>query len=99
MSRHYELTISAEVEHEMAVAMEWYESIRVGLGREMLMCTEAGLDGIVRFPFQHQIRYRDLRICFISRFPYGIHYRVVESTIQVVAFFHMHRDPIRWPLD
>jgi hypothetical protein len=41
-------------------------------------------------------RYKNLRIHFIKRFPYGIHYLFDGNDIKVFGVFHTSRDPKNW---
>jgi len=41
-------------------------------------------------------RYKEVRVKFSRRFPYGVHFHVEGEIIKIVGFFHMKRDPIRW---
>ena len=74
----------------------WYEEQRVGLSYDFELCLEAGIDAILRNPDAFQKRYKDLKIRFISRFPYGIHYRFEKSKITVIGVFHTSRSPKNW---
>ena len=43
-----------------------------------------------------QKKYKDIKIRFISRFPYGIHYTYNDNKIIVIAVFHTSRSPKNW---
>jgi toxin ParE1/3/4 len=59
---------------------------------------EAGLDQIQGDPSLFQKRYKNLRIYFIDRFPYGIHYLIEDDVIKVFGIFHTSRNPITWKI-
>jgi len=92
----YQLLISDESRLDILDAFSWYESRRPGLGKDFELCLEAGLNKIQRDPFLFQKRYRNLRICFVDRFPYGIHYLIEKDTIKVFGIFHTSRNPASW---
>jgi len=69
----YQLLISDESRLDILDAYSWYESRRVRLGKDFELCLEVGLSQIERDPFIFQKRYKNFRIYFIERFPYGIH--------------------------
>ncbi|RZA01492.1 MAG: type II toxin-antitoxin system RelE/ParE family toxin [Sphingobacteriaceae bacterium] len=75
-----------------------YESRRLGLGKDFELCLEAGLNQIKRDPYLFQKRYKNFRIHFIDRFPYGIHYLVDEDIVRVFGIFHTSRNPIAWKI-
>jgi len=74
----------------------WYEEQRVGLSYDFELCLEAGLDEISRNPNAFQKKYKNVKIRFISRFPYGIHYRFDKDEIVVIGVFHTSRSPKNW---
>ena len=74
----------------------WYEEQRIGLSYDFELCLEAGLDEISRNPDAFQKKYKNIKIRFISRFPYGIHYRFQKDEIVVIGVFHTSRSPKNW---
>jgi plasmid stabilization system protein ParE len=74
----------------------WYEEQRIGLSYDFELCLEAGLDEISRNPNAFQKKYKNIKIRFISRFPYGIHYRFDKDEIVVIGVFHTSRSPKNW---
>jgi toxin ParE1/3/4 len=92
----YCLLISEEAKLDILEAFVWYEAQRDGLGFDFELCVEASLSSIQRYPEAVQIRYDQVYVHFIERFPYGIHYTVDKDIISVFAVFHTSRDPERW---
>lgn len=76
-------------------AYYWYEEQREGLGENLSLCFDEGLEILQRNPY-FEVRERNIRTLNIRRFPYQIVYRVDVNTIQVIAFFHAHRNPSIW---
>jgi plasmid stabilization system protein ParE len=74
----------------------WYEKQRVGLSYDFELCLEAGIDEVLRNPEAFQKRHKQVKIRFISRFPYGIHYVFIENQITVIGVFHTSRSPKNW---
>ena len=74
----------------------WYEEQRIGLSYDFELCLEAGVDAILRNPDAFQKKYRNIKIRFISRFPYGIHYKFEKNEIVVIGVFHTSRSPKNW---
>lgn len=92
----FEIQISDETERDTTEAFLWYEKQKSGLG----ICFEESLDIafhlIISDPFICQVRYRKIRIFFINKFPYGIHFLISDYTIKVVPVFHCAMDPKSW---
>lgn len=74
----------------------WYEEQRAGLSYDFELCLEAGVDEISRNPDAFQKRYKNIKIRFIHRFPYGIHYTAEITEIKIIGVFHTSRSPKNW---
>ncbi|MFY0482318.1 type II toxin-antitoxin system RelE/ParE family toxin [Flavobacterium sp. PLA-1-15] len=74
----------------------WYEEQREGLSYDFELCLEAGIAEISRSPSAFQKRYKHVKIRFISRFPYGIHYLIKKNEIFIIGIFHTSRSPKNW---
>jgi plasmid stabilization system protein ParE len=70
----FELLISDEAALDIIDAFVWYEMQREGLGKDFELCIEAGLNRISRNPKNFQKKYKIVRVHFIERFPFGLHY-------------------------
>ena len=92
----YRLRILDSAVLDIADATEHYELVRKGLSIDFELCLEEGYTDILNLPLGYQIRYRDVRIKFIRRYPYGIHYLVEERQITVIAVFHTSKSPRNW---
>jgi hypothetical protein len=91
----YNIKIQSYAEEEFLESVAWYELQRNGLGDELILCFEEALEVLKRNPF-FEVRYKDLRLYNIRRFPYQIIYYLVNDSIEIVAFFHAHREPKQW---
>ena len=96
MKVNYSLIISDEANLDILEAFLWYDSLRKGLGNDFELCLEAEINRIIRNPFLFQKQYKKVRIVFIERFPYGIHYIIEKNFIHVIAVFHTSHDPQDW---
>lgn len=85
-----------EALHDLEEIVVWYEEQRIGLSYDFELCLEVGLFEINRDPQSFQKRYKKVKIKFIKRFPYGIHYLVNAEIITIVAVFHTSRSPKNW---
>ena len=71
----------------------WYEDKREGLSYDFELCLEVGVNEIKRTPNAFQKRYKKVKIRFIKRFPYGIHYIMKDEIIIVIGVIHTSRSP------
>lgn len=88
--------LSEAAAEELDSAYRWYESQREGLGEELLGEFLGRIRHIAETPLLYPPVGEGIRRAPLHRFPYGVFYRVGESEIDVVAFFHGKRDPRRW---
>jgi len=87
--------LSAATDEILAAAI-WYEDKRQGLGDELILSFEAALNNILRNPFAFQIRYKNIRLSNLPRFPYQVVYYVEETLITVISFHPSKRNSQRW---
>jgi len=85
-----------EARAEFLGSIRYYESQQSGLGRRFL---DAVTDAIRRVE-AHPNRYRVVsglwRQCRVSRFPFGLIYRVRNDRIEIIAVMHLRRQPGYW---
>ena len=74
----------------------WYEEQRIGLSYDFELCLEEVISQIARNPEHFQVRYKKVKIRFLKRFPYGVHYLLYSNKITIIGVFHTSRSPINW---
>jgi toxin ParE1/3/4 len=92
----YSLLISDESKLDIIDAFLWYENQREGLGLDFELCLEAGLSAVQRNPLIFEERHQYVRVHFLERFPYGIHFIIEDNIIRVIGVFHTSRNPMIW---
>lgn len=90
----HKIIVKPGAELDILEALEWYEKEQQDrLVQDFLEKLDDELDRISENPEHFQKRYRDIKIVFMRRFPYGIHYTLENETIFVHAIMHMKRKP------
>ena len=92
----YKIQFTKEALFDIESIVLWYEEQRVGLSYYFELCLEVGIEEVLRNPDAFQKRYKQVKMKFISRFPYGIHYVLNENKITVIGIFHTSRSPRNW---
>jgi toxin ParE1/3/4 len=92
----HKIQFAKEALFDIEAVVLWYEEQRIGLSYDFELCLEAGIEEVLRNPEAFQKRYKQIKIRFISRFPYGIHYVFIENQITVIGVFHTSRSPKNW---
>jgi len=51
---------------------------------------------IQKNPLKIQIRYNQTRVAFLKKFPYCVHFNIIENEIIIIAVFHTSQSPQKW---
>ncbi|MFY0598777.1 MAG: type II toxin-antitoxin system RelE/ParE family toxin [Cyclobacteriaceae bacterium] len=96
MSFSIELAEAAEV--DIRDSFLWYENQKKNLGSSFEEQLTKAIDSIQSNPFKTQIRYQNIRVFFLKKFPLGIHFQVnePENKILILGLFHTSLDPVKW---
>jgi hypothetical protein len=89
----YSISINEVAEHDIREVYLDYNNKKEGLGDEFKSEIIAGIEYLKREAQTIQLRYGTIRIYFLKRFPFGIHFQIVESTVQIIAVYAMKDDP------
>lgn len=81
---------------EFRNAKEFYELEQTGLGARFENEIKQALLRIQQYPTAWSSERKEIRRCFIHRFPYKILYSIQKDIIIVLAFVHLHRKPDYW---
>ncbi len=90
------VTFTPEAEADSDNGYFWYESKRIGLGREFLTAVDASIQALVRNPETYQVIYKTYRRAVIRRFPYAVIYEATDTEIIVYAVFDCRQSPQKW---
>lgn len=87
-----EVTPQARV--EILDAIKYYDEIDHALGISFEKDIREAFDALGTF-WKFEIKYKDIRTYRLNRFPYRLHYRVLESenTLQIAACYHERSKP------
>ena len=83
-------------EEEMLEAAQYYERQTRGLGHEFLAEVQRTMARIMENPRLGQIVREGIRRRLMSKFPFGILYRIDPQEIVIIAVMHLRRRPGYW---
>lgn len=96
MTSKLKLTIDPAAQIEIEDAIDWYDSARVGLGKEFYTYLDGYfntlLQGNVLFSIKRKPAYRELAL---KRFPYVIIYEQTDTEIYVFSVFNTDQNPAK----
>jgi len=90
------LWFHSDARTEFLESVRYYEGQRRGLGRRFLVAVTEALQRIQAHPNMCPLVSGTWRQCRVSRFPFGIIYRVQERGLEIIAVMHLHREPGYW---
>ena len=82
---------------DLSAGFGYYEGQSKGLGEEFLGSVESSFGAIESYPEMFSRVHGEVRRALVSRFPYGIFYRIESKRVVVLAVLHTARDPKIWP--
>ncbi len=94
---NYKVLILEEAQLEFKESLDWYKNINPILSNRFTTSFKKCIFLIRRNPYQFQIRYENVRVILLEKFPYLIHFSVEIETIQIKSLFHTSRDTTKYP--
>ncbi len=92
----YKLKILPKAKLDLIEISSWYEDIQNGLGKRFLKNVSLEMKIVKNNPISFQIRYDKTRVVLINKFPYLIHYEIIDNEILIKAVIHTSRDNKNW---
>lgn len=92
----YDLKVEPDAENDATEAAIWYSKQKAELGSEFLDAVESGLEKIQTDPLLYAVKYKQTRVAYINRFPFGIHFNIEKKRINILAILHTGRNPQIW---
>ena len=96
MNKEYSLSISEAAELDIREAFIWYEDQKDNLGLTFEKHISKTIQNIQKNPIKIQIRYNQTRVAFLKKFPYGVHFNLIDNEIIIIAVFHTAQNPKKW---
>ena len=90
-----DVIIRPEAQLDIEQIFHWYEEKEVGLGHYFILCLDASIAQLARYPTVHRIIRHEYRRFFIRKFPVGIFYIVRDQTIHIDVVESLVRKPDR----
>jgi toxin ParE1/3/4 len=92
----YQLFIKPLAEKDVIEIYAWYEEQNHGLGDEFLVEFESTMELVKSNPYQYQLRYKNVRMVKINRFPICIHLTIDDKKVFIHAVLSTYRNPKIW---
>jgi plasmid stabilization system protein ParE len=94
----FKILILKEAQEDIAESRNWYRKINPKLSLRFTKDFKETIQSIRENPLNYQIRYDNIRVRLLKKFPYLIHYSIESDLILIKAVFHTSRDHNNWKL-
>lgn len=92
----YSLLVSDRAIMQTEKAVNWFFEMQPGLEIKFLLELDRGMIFIQKNPLKCQLRYKDVRIKFLKKFDFGIHYIIESKTVFVLSLLHVKQNSDDW---
>jgi len=92
----YKIISSPLTENDIDNAVKWYVDIDTKIAKQFLAELKAVKKYISEYPETIQVRYKNIRVAYLKKFPFGVHYKFENKIITIVAVFNTSVDPKNW---
>lgn len=89
----YKLVVAPAAVNDIQRAVDYYNSQQKGLGKRFLTDLKSELKKVTDTPYTRAIRYDNIRLAVMNKFPYAAHYYVNDDKIIVLGVISMFMNP------
>lgn len=89
----FKLIIKSKANTDLKIALDWYKLQNDELPKKLFIRMNETLNKIQENPFHFQKKYKEVRIAFTVKFPYGVYFSVENQTIIIHAILHNKQNP------
>lgn len=93
----FDLTILPKAEEDIRRAWKWYAEKEINLESQFETYLEDSIQYVCSNPYKLQIRYQEIRVQYLKKFPFGIHFTVIDKEVLILAVLHTSQSPDSWP--
>ena len=93
--KKFKVVVLQLAKNDVRQARLWYNRQQPGLGKTLNQEMVAALRKIINNPTSFSIRYKQVRLAHLDRFPYAVHFYIDEEkdTVYITAILHISRHP------
>lgn len=84
----YQLIFTIEADQDLNKIKVWYDAINVKLTQDLFSELSDEFKLIKKSPLIYQTKYKQIRIAFLKRFEYGIHFIIEDNQLIVLRILH-----------
>jgi len=89
----YKLKIRTLAQQDIQNIIDYYDEINSKITDRFLNMLFTELEIIKENPLIFAIKYRKTRVSYLKKFPFGIHFKITNKTIHILAIMHTSKNP------
>lgn len=95
---NYKVNLLPDAYLDIKEIIDWYNGAQAGLGKKFYESLKSKLKKISTNPLRFQLSFKESRSALLDKFPYQIHFKIVEldRVVVIFAITHTSRNPRIW---
>ena len=90
------LQIRVLAKNDIQEIVDYYDRLAPKITDKFMDDLYADLELLQGNPNLFQRKYKETRVRYMKKFPFGVHYMVKEDTVVILAVLHTSRNPKIW---
>jgi hypothetical protein len=99
VARLRRVSLSVKTRIDLRKTYDWYESQSTGLGPRFVRAFVQAVDLATERPTSFPEVEGDVRRVILSRFPFGVFFRIVGDVIRIIRVIDLRSDDRKWRRD
>ena len=87
----YSIFITEEAKRDLQESVDYFLKISEKLTERFESDLDFCISNLKKSPLIFQMRYKNIRIAYLSNFPFGIHFIIEEENIYILKILHTKR--------
>lgn len=98
MLKKFVVDIEPEAVEDIQKAVDYYNQKQDGIGKLFFKMVDQHFDFLKKNYTSCAVRYDKIRCMKVKKFPYAIHYQILEQqkTVSIKAVFCTYQNPEKW---
>jgi plasmid stabilization system protein ParE len=96
VARLRRVSLAAQARIDLRKTYDWYEAQSTGLGPRFTRAFVQAVESATERPTSFPEIEGDLRRVILSRFPFGVFFRIVGDVIRVIRVIDLRSDDHKW---
>ncbi len=92
----YKLKIRTLAQQDVQEIINYYDIINQNITNRFLEKLYLDIEIIKSNPFLFSKKHKEIRNCYLRKFPFNIYYQINDKNIDILAVLHTSRNPNIW---